>query len=143
VDPRAHDQNVEGARALGFHRTVHFEGAEKIFSVKPAPHGHYGRLDLLQVGADVALLPPVVTSLSLHQLIPEGDLVLQIFFVGVPQGAQPVEKFVTVLNASIDGFPGGDRGRLREGPSRPGKPAKGMSQEESAVVVPVVGGEPV
>ena len=87
VHPWPHDQDVDTARALRFDSPVHFERAEKVFRVKPAPHRHHRRLNLLQMRPDVARLPEVVPAVVFHHGVPEGHLVFEVLLVGVAERA--------------------------------------------------------
>ena len=143
VHPRAHDQHVEGAGGTGFDGFVHLERAVQIFGVVPAADGHHRWLDVFQVGKNIARLPESVFGVMLHHGVPERHLIVEVAFVGVAERAEAEKELVAVIGAAVKARAGGNRGGLGELPAGAGKPAEGVGEEKSAVVMPVVGGKPV
>src|SRR3989441_13225593 len=79
----------------------------------------------------------------LHHGVPERHLIVEVAFVGVAERAEAEKELVAVIGAAVKARAGGNRGGLDELPAGAGKPAEGVGEEKSAVVMPVVGGKPV
>ena len=62
-----------------------FQRAEQVFGVEPAAHRHHRRTDVGEVGPRVARLPEFVVIRVCHHLVPEGDVALVVFLIGVGQ----------------------------------------------------------
>src|SRR2546426_9174351 len=71
----------------------------------------------------------------LHHGVPERHLIVEVAFVGVAERAEAEKELVAVIGAAVKARAGGNRGGLGELPAGAGKPAEGVGEEKSAVVM--------
>ena len=92
VDPGTHHDRVRRAGARLLDAAIRLQRAEQVLGVEPAADGQHGRPDVLQMRPQVARLPELVVGAVPHHLVPERDLPLEVFGVGVVQRAQFEEE---------------------------------------------------
>src|SRR5262245_24667456 len=92
--------------------------------------------------ANITLLPESIVRAMLHRFVPEGDITLEIFRVGVGEGTHLQEELVTI-GCSVFEFVCEILGWIRTRPAERGHEVEDVRQEQSAIVMPIVADEPI
>jgi hypothetical protein len=129
-------------RTLPLQGLMELQGPVEVLRVKPSSHHQHRRLDLLQVGSQIPALPECVIAPMGHDVVPEGNLIVEIQFVGVGEGAHLQEEGEPILGAVLEGF-----GPLGGGPgsraTEVGDEVEEMGQPKGPVPMEIIPRKPV
>ena len=142
VQPGPHHNHVRRARAVRLDRPIGLQGSEQILGIEPSADRQHGRLDVLEMGAQVPRFPEIVVGLVPQSLAPERNIIFEKRRIGVGQWSHPQKEVIAVRRFVVE------RviellGRSRAGPAKLRHEVEKMRQDERAIVMPVVPDKPI